>query len=85
MHLLVTNTLTSSFEVARFLHAPLDVMVVRKLGAPGQPEFAIGAIASGGVTLINEGTPAWFKDSGDIERTAAAERIELERRERACA
>ncbi|HEY0943601.1 MAG TPA: phosphoribosyltransferase [Steroidobacter sp.] len=72
-----------AFEVARFLHAPLDVMVVRKLGAPEQPEFAIGAIASGGVTLINESIPAWYKDSVDIERIAAAERIELERRERA--
>lgn len=72
-----------AFEVSQFLQAPLDVMVVRKLGAPGQPEFAIGAIASGGVTLINERIPAWFKDSGDIERTATAERSELERRERA--
>lgn len=72
-----------AFEVARFLQSPMDVMVVRKLGAPGQPEFAIGAIASGGVTLINEDVPAWFKDSKAIERTAAAERIELERRERA--
>ncbi len=72
-----------AFEIAQFLEAPLDVMVVRKLGAPGQPEFAIGAIASGGVTLINERVLAWFKDSKAIELTAAVERIELERRERA--
>jgi putative phosphoribosyl transferase len=71
-----------AYEVARFLQAPLDVMVVRKLGAPGQPELAVGAIASGGVTLLNEAIPAWFRDASDIERTAAAEHVELERRER---
>jgi putative phosphoribosyl transferase len=71
-----------AFEVARVLQAPLDVMVVRKLGAPGQPELAVGAIASGDVTLLNEAIPAWFRDASDIERTAEAERIELERRER---
>ena len=41
-------------EIASSLGAPLDVMPVRKLGAPGQPELAIGAIASGGVILVNE-------------------------------
>jgi predicted phosphoribosyltransferase len=45
------------FEIAQRLGVPLDVLVVRKLGAPGQPEFAFGAIASGGVTVINEGFP----------------------------
>ncbi len=72
-----------AFEVARALHAPLDVMIVRKIGAPGQPELAIGAIASGGVTVINEGLLQWFRDSQAIERAQAAERIELERREKA--
>ena len=43
-----------AFEVARALSAPLDVLVVRKLGAPHQPELAIGAIASGGVRVLNE-------------------------------
>lgn len=70
-------------EIARALHVPLDVMIVRKLGAPGQPELAIGALASGDVTVINEGVRAWLADSGTIERVAAAERAELERRERA--
>src|SRR5215212_5401455 len=42
------------FEVARALHAPLDVFLVRKLGFPGQPELAMGAIASGGVRVLNE-------------------------------
>jgi predicted phosphoribosyltransferase len=72
-----------AFEIARSLHAPLDVMIVRKLGAPGQPELAIGAVASGGITVINEGLLAWFEDTRAIERIVAAERIELERRERA--
>lgn len=72
-----------AFEIAQSLHAPLDVMIVRKLGAPGQPELAIGAVASGGVTVINEGILAWFKDSKAIERAEATEHLELERRERA--
>lgn len=42
-----------AFEVARRLHAPLDVVVVRKLGAPGWEELAMGAIASGGVRILN--------------------------------
>lgn len=70
-----------AYEIAEALHAPLDVMVVRKIGAPGQPELAVGAIASGGVTVINEGALAWFRDSEAIERAAAAEHVELERRE----
>jgi putative phosphoribosyl transferase len=71
-----------AFEIAQSLHAPLDVMIVRKLGAPGQPELAIGAVASGGVTVINEGVLAWFKEQNAIERAEARERIELDRRER---
>jgi putative phosphoribosyl transferase len=72
------------FEVARALDAPLDVLVVRKLGYPGQEELAIGAIASGGVRVLNEellagtGLPA-----GAVERIAQRERLELERREKA--
>ena len=42
------------YEVATDLHAPLDVFVVRKLGVPGQPELAMGAIASGGIRGLNE-------------------------------
>src|ERR1700752_2859487 len=43
-----------AYEVARALHAPLDVFLVRKLGVPGQEELAMGAIASGGVRVVNE-------------------------------
>ena len=43
-----------AYEVARALGAPMDVFVVRKLGMPGHPELAMGAIASGGVRVMNE-------------------------------
>jgi putative phosphoribosyl transferase len=72
-----------AFEVARDLGAPLDVFVVRKLGVPGQEELAMGAIAPGGVCVVNEalvrqlGIPA-----GVLDAVAVAERRELERRER---
>lgn len=70
------------FEIAQSLGAPLDVLVVRKLGAPGQPELALGAIASGGILVINEGALRWFRDSPAFETEVAAERAELHRRER---
>src|SRR5262245_33296463 len=43
-----------AFEVARALHAPLDVFLARKLGVPGHEELAMGAIATGGVRVVNE-------------------------------
>jgi predicted phosphoribosyltransferase len=70
-------------EVAAALASPLDVIVVRKLGVPWQPELAIGAIASGGVRVLNEevvsGVPGL--DDSIIDRIAAIELKELERRE----
>lgn len=72
-----------AFEVASALHAPLDVFVVRKLGTPGQPELAMGAIASGGVRVLNDdvvrslGIPDFT-----IEEVAQVEGEELRRRER---
>jgi putative phosphoribosyl transferase len=72
-----------AFEVARELDAPLDVFVVRKLGLPAQEELAIGAIASGGVRVVNdEVVEALSVDDETIARVAAAESAELERRER---
>lgn len=69
------------FEVARFLHAPLDVFLVRKLGVPGHEELAMGAIASGGICLINQGT---VDEAGisraQIEAVIQREAAELERR-----
>ena len=71
-------------EVARALDAPLDVLVVRKLGAPGNPELGIGAIAEGGVVVHNEALIARLGVSRvELERVAAQERAELERRTRA--
>jgi putative phosphoribosyl transferase len=72
-----------AFEVAEALDAPLDIFVVRKLGMPGHPEFAIGAIASGGVRVLSEDAIRWYGISpSQIEAIAAEELAELERRER---
>jgi predicted phosphoribosyltransferase len=71
-------------EVARALHVPLDVFVVRKLGVPGQGELALGAIASGGVRVLNSEIVEGLQIPGDlIDAIAAREWRELERRERA--
>ena len=70
-----------AFEVAKALDAPLDVYMVRKLGVPGQEELAFGAIASGGVRVLNpDVVQATGLDPADIEAVAAREQIELERR-----
>jgi putative phosphoribosyl transferase len=71
-------------EVAAALRAPLDVCVVRKLGAPFNPELAVGAIAFGGVTVYNESLLAQLGlDESDIEGVRRREQAELRRRERA--
>lgn len=73
-----------AFEVARTLHAPLDVVVVRKLGLPEQPELAIGAIASGGIRILNEEVVTELRvPKPAIEAVTRRERRELERREHA--
>ena len=72
-----------AFEVAAALKAPLDVFVVRKLGAPFQPELAIGAIASGGVRVLNHDVvSALGVDDAAVENIVAREAEELDRRER---
>jgi len=72
-----------AYEVALALHAPLDVITVRKLGVPGQEELAFGAIASGGVQVINAEVVAEAALTPEqIERLAAEQRVELEQRER---
>ena len=71
-----------AFEVASRLHLPLDVWLVRKLGAPGIPELAIGAIAPGGVeTIGTEATRRLAISHEQLDAIAARERQELERRE----
>jgi putative phosphoribosyl transferase len=68
-------------EVARALGVPLDVLVVRKLGAPGQEELAIGAIGEGGVRVLNAGVvQSLGLREEDIDRIAVREERELERR-----
>jgi putative phosphoribosyl transferase len=72
-----------AYEVARSLNAPLDLLLVRKLGVPGQEELAMGAIASGGVSVLNRDVVALAGVSEKvIEAVAARERREIERRER---
>src|SRR5688500_9530032 len=72
-----------AYEVAKALHAPLDVFVVRKLGIPGHEELAMGAVATGGVRVVNDqavrvlGIPEYV-----IDAVADWELHELERRER---
>lgn len=70
-------------EVARELEAPLDVLVVRKIGHPGHEEFAIGAMASGGVMVMNTGSDALLRNvpKTEIDRIIERERLELHRRE----
>src|ERR1700758_1375800 len=73
-----------AFEIAQGLRAPLDVWVVRKLGAPEIPELAIGAIAPGGIELLSPGTIEQLRIAPDVvEAIAARERVELERRVKA--
>ncbi len=73
-----------AYEIARALDAELDVIVVRKLGAPLQPELAIGAIASGDIRVLNDEVIATFPgiDDATIDEIAAREGQELARRER---
>jgi len=70
-----------AWEVARALGAPLDVMVVRKLGYPGHEEYAMGAIASGGVRVMNEDPASLPVSEHAIAAAVTRERVELERRE----
>jgi predicted phosphoribosyltransferase len=73
-----------AYEVARALHAPLDVFVVRKLGVPGHGELAMGAIASVGVRVLNPDVIDALKISpAGVESVAARELLELERQQRA--
>ncbi|HEY9638280.1 MAG TPA: phosphoribosyltransferase [Coleofasciculaceae cyanobacterium] len=72
-----------AFEVAKALKAPLDVFLVRKLGVPGQEELAMGALASGGIRVLNEEIVAELGLSeATISQVAEKEQQELERRER---
>lgn len=73
-----------AYQVAKELELPLDVFVVRKLGVPRQPELAMGAVASGGVRVMNQDVTRQLRiTEEDIESVARRELEELERREKA--
>src|SRR5262245_38249263 len=73
-----------AFEIAEALGAPLDIFVVRKLGVPGHEERAMGAIASGGVMVLNHRViSALDINAAHLEEAAERELEEIERRERA--
>lgn len=72
-----------AFEIANALHLELDLLLVRKLGTPGQRELAMGAIASGGARVLNPDIVSTLRISdAAIEQTEREARGELERRER---
>ena len=69
-------------EIGRFLDRPIDVLVVRKLGVPGHEEYAMGAIASGGVRILNRDLVAMLElDPAAIDAVLHKESEELSRRE----
>jgi predicted phosphoribosyltransferase len=70
------------FEVARTLRLPLDVLVVRKIGVPGQEEYAMGAIASGGVRVANPDVAHLRIPAAAVEEATQREAREVERREK---
>ena len=72
-----------AYEVSEALQAPMDIFLVRKLGVPGHEELAMGAIATGGIRLLNQDVVHYFDISAaTIDAVAAKEQKELERRAR---
>jgi predicted phosphoribosyltransferase len=72
-----------AYEVARALDAPLDVFIVRKLGVPGHEELAMGAVASGGVRVLNEEIVSALQiQAATVEEVTGLEQHEIQRRER---
>jgi predicted phosphoribosyltransferase len=79
---LVRGGVPVAFEVARTSNLPLDILVVRKLGVPGEEELAMGAIASGGGIVLNEHiVRSWHVSEKKLEHVIERERQEMERRE----
>ncbi len=73
-----------AYEITSVLHVPLDLCLVRKLGVPSQPELAMGAIASNGVMVVNQGVLQSLQLSQEtLMEVAAQEQQELKRRDRA--
>jgi predicted phosphoribosyltransferase len=78
---LVRGGVPVAYEVAHALRLPLDVMVVRKIGMPGQEEFALGAIASGGIRVLNPDAPMYLTSAAEMSAVEARAEAELQRRE----
>lgn len=79
---LVRGGVPVAFEVARACGLPLDILVVRKLGVPGQEELAMGAIASGGGVVLNEQiVRSWNVSEKKLEQVIERERQQIDRRE----
>lgn len=73
-----------AYQIAEKLDVPMDIFLVRKLGAPANPELAMGAIASGGVRVVNDDVVSTLRVSeAQIQQVAEREQAELERREQA--
>ncbi|WP_321323936.1 phosphoribosyltransferase [Thiomicrorhabdus sp.] len=70
-----------AYEIAKSLHAPLDLILVRKLGVPQFPELAMGAIASGNIETLNQSVIQSYRIQQDINEVKARELKELKRRE----
>lgn len=70
-----------ALEIATALNAPLDVMVVQKIGAPGVREFVLGAIAPGGVVALNDDALSLYLDTPEFRCEAIREGMEMKRRE----
>src|SRR3954465_14053576 len=72
-----------AYQVAKALGAPLDVFIVRKLGVPGHEEYAMGAVASGGIRVVSDEVVRGLDlAQADVDRVTARETAELTRRER---
>jgi predicted phosphoribosyltransferase len=72
-----------AYEVAKALRAPLDVFIVRKLGIPGHEEYAMGAIATGGIVVMNPDVASLRIPQADVDAVTQREQRELARREQA--
>jgi putative phosphoribosyl transferase len=72
---------TVAYEIARALHCPLDVLIVRKIGFPGNPELAVGAVSETGTVVLNEDIVSGYGVSRDyLEREIARQKEEITRR-----
>jgi len=72
---------TVAAEIAQALRCPLDILIVRKIGFPGDPEFAVGAVSETGTVVFNESIVAGYRVSRDyLEQEAARQKIEITRR-----